>query len=851
MQINPTSGHLPEQDELQLHKFSARTKSSQHGHPHSRSVNAASGEQGAPHILAIPAESLTHITAFLDPASLFALGRASKILHEHIDDDNTWHTAFACQFLGEGEETPNSPQSILLRRCEDTWKREFVLRCNLIRRWERCRNGTVSHTPHYSPVMAIYLLSDRSYGPSLLSVSLQYGIVARSFPLSGKVLKGYITSWDGFGLGNGNPNAEFTPNVTSYAVTSEGWTVRVAFGLADGVVALATVMRVMESARVSSRIERCFLPEEHRGPVVDLALDMAWGSTAVVSAGSDGEVRVWDVRRHIRCIYLLTDQQSLVPDACVHVLSNLERGIVLATKKSGATVIWTGLSIKDEGSQIEVVPTSIRIPTLKEKTEASHVFLDNSTAPEELSFGIHFQGDTHFYRVNVNLATGQHEVIRFGDGPLGPIQTIKPFFASITEGGKTVIFAGDSLGRLSLFDWSPTPEAGQEVSSFRRLDASSDGAGISAIACNPYVVAIGTTRGATKVYNILTLNLLREFPSPIPRPSTTATAVKQIILEKDLLLVAVGERILAWEAKPVRPHKPLATSKRGTGKVRNAKWHKRIELAQDISESRKAVEDVQASERRTHERRRAHHAALVGLGLDEHEALQYVLMVSRDEAAHQTQAEESVFDADFEDASSAPLASRSSSRSEGHSTSDVSPPLGPSSSPSASPTSVRASPSLPRQSSSEGGIGSSPLGLGIPPRRLVPPSLDDAEHFPIMGSSASSSSSLPRASPASASGSWSSPLKVAGSSSAALPSPVTTVPVASIPARRSVSGPATSSGPSLLSETLRMHREAESGGTVSAGPSMPTKGGADEEMDADLKLALELSLAEALSLREK
>lgn len=87
-------------------------------------------------LLAIPSESLTHVTAFLDPTSLFAVARTCKLLHEHVNDDDTWHKAFNCQFLGERpdlEEDPSYEQGLLLRRTEESWKREFVYRWNLLR----------------------------------------------------------------------------------------------------------------------------------------------------------------------------------------------------------------------------------------------------------------------------------------------------------------------------------------------------------------------------------------------------------------------------------------------------------------------------------------------------------------------------------------------------------------------------------------------------------------------------------------------------------------------------------------------------------------------------------------------
>lgn len=733
----------------------------------------------------------------------------------------------------------------------------------------------MSHAPHYSPVIGMHLLSDRSYGPALLSVSLQYGIVSRSFPLSGKVLKGYISSSDGFGIGNGNPNAEFTPNLSSCAISTEGWTARVAFGFVNGEVVLASAMRVMESGRTANKVARCRINEEHRGAVISIA----WDGSAFVTASVDGDVRVWDSKR-MRCVYVLKEHQSLTSDPCVLVVSYLERGLILTAKKSGAVVIWVGLSPLDTKTEAAVVSSTFRLAppdsSADEAKDPSRIFLDHSVPPGKLSYGIHFKDDMHFFRVNVDLVSGQIEVIKFTDGPLAPISTVHPFFGSGKDSSRTVIFTGDSLGHVSLFDWSSTADHHQgQVSAFRTLDVTLDGSGVSAISCIPYIFAVGTTRGMTKVYDTLTLRLLREFSSPLPRPNAAMTPVKEIIIERDLLLAAIGDRVLAWEAKPVRPHKALTVVKRSPAKVRNAKWHskwlnltwpmlpdflrslliERLELAQDISESRKAVEDANASERRSHERRRTHHAALASLGLDEHEAFQYALMLSRDEAERsQAFNDESTFEAslqDFDPTLSMSM-SRSSSRSESE-TSGQSPPLRPVSSPSGSQEDSGASlllhsePVDARENLSAGS-GGSDTAISFKGQE---------EHFPAMSSSVSSAaSSLPRPSPSSVSSSWSARLKASAfasaSASGSSPSVVSasTVPVATASFRRSVSGPPSStSGPSLLSETLRLYGRGE------ASPSKAVPGspqlGTDEEMDADLKLAIELSLAESLSLQDK
>jgi len=123
--------------EVHHKKDAARNKSS-YSHNHS----AQHGKTVAPSInagilLHVPSETLTHITSFLDPRTLLALDRTNKQLHAHVKDDNTWRRAYVYQFLGispEADLRDNAEgRSLMLRREETTWRREFVLRYNLRR----------------------------------------------------------------------------------------------------------------------------------------------------------------------------------------------------------------------------------------------------------------------------------------------------------------------------------------------------------------------------------------------------------------------------------------------------------------------------------------------------------------------------------------------------------------------------------------------------------------------------------------------------------------------------------------------------------------------------------------------
>ena len=129
MPIHPQRSTLLNQSNFNNHK----QISSHNLYHHVPNLHAFDGHPSP--LLALPPESLTQITSFLDPISLITLARTHSLLHRHVKDDNTWHQAFACQFLAQGPESDdasNSPAFLLLRRSEETWKKEFIHRWNLL-----------------------------------------------------------------------------------------------------------------------------------------------------------------------------------------------------------------------------------------------------------------------------------------------------------------------------------------------------------------------------------------------------------------------------------------------------------------------------------------------------------------------------------------------------------------------------------------------------------------------------------------------------------------------------------------------------------------------------------------------
>ncbi|KAJ3506819.1 hypothetical protein NLJ89_g6654 [Agrocybe chaxingu] len=887
-----------------------------------------------PILLDVPVETLTGITSHLDPPTLFALAAVNKYLAHHITNDNTWRRAFVLQFLGIGPESElDGEKTLLLRRNERSWRNEFIARHRLRRRWERSRNVTTAHVPVHSVVSAMHVMPLNA----LLTASIEYGIVARSLPLTGKVLPGYLdASGARVGLGIGNPNAEFTPNVSACALASDGGTAKIVWGSRAGDVLFTTAPRAMETGRRSAAdVRRCDVIDEHEGAVLDakwVDVQVGW----VLTGGADGRVKLWDTKT-ASCNW--TSQQILstfVPDTCLKIDGSTTCGYVVAVLRSGDIHVWTGFDFAQalfspNDIQEIVVKCPIRTDTEGFDSNAVHEVVTLSVDPSHRSptFLVAYQNDPYFYRICIDKTTQHVETLALGDPFFGPTSIVVPFFRSDANGSSSdakrasFVLVGDRLGCVSVYPWdvsashphlNPRTNA---ISPIRKFEAHQDGSSITCIAWNGLTLITGSVRGTTHVFDGLTFEFLRAFASPVLRlrgrhvpqgvDTTERERVRQIVVnaEKDAVFVAAGDRILAWKAGPV--------SKKNTGGVRNrhtsgvlrakqrsggGKYFEQIELKHSIHESHDLLKDEVEHSRRAYGREKEQRARLDNLGLSEVEAVEYVLMLSRDEANAQAtssssglEEDEGVFEGDFEDetgedddattvssgrgssrrpsisststglrvapsvsssSSSGSSASRSSHSSRSASATHPGRPI-PRVQPSGSNQKVQVSPPY-REEPMEAGpeyIAGSESVSSMSSLSLSPSSgpagtrmhLED-HYFPPMPSSANASPTKtpPTASPKSVKTSpvskgkanaWGVPLARRTSTS------TTTSPASSVPRPNAWAGPSRISLPGGRSESSR-----RSIGSAAAARSF------DDDIDDDLRFALELSLAEAKSRGE-
>ncbi|KAI0027610.1 hypothetical protein K488DRAFT_6979, partial [Vararia minispora EC-137] len=532
-----------------------------------------------------------------------------------------------------------------LRKSELSWKREFVVKHQMRRRWLRSRTSMVTHIPHYATISDLHMLSEEA----ILSSSIQYGIVARSFPFNGKIVKGYLNATGmHHGIGFGNPNAEFLPDVTACSISSDGSSAKILWGRRDGSVAVMWHPRTMNSSRAATKINASAVEEEHRGAVLDAVFTA--DSSACVTVGADGFAKIWSLKR-FGCAW--TSPHGPSPEPFTKILEDLAHGILACTTDKGVIVLYYGFDLSSMHTpgvaRSTITQHRISLPSEGDSrtvTSIEQIFLGTRTS-SDVSLLVRVDASPLFYRLRVNMLTGLTSVTSFGDPSSGPLRVISPVFS--TEPAETsFVVAGDQTGSVSIYAWDAVPPADKPVPPSRRVDVFVD-ASVTALAVHPLVIALGSSKGSVRVIDALTLELLKSFVAPVDQ------SVRRIVVKRDMMVAAVGSRVIAWKGEPVRTWGQKAIKGKTKAKQDGErKWHKQIDLRRDIAESRDDIDEESAGARLRLGQERAQTSQLSALGLSEREAVEYVLMLSRDEAnasgeMHGAWGEEGVFELDDND----------------------------------------------------------------------------------------------------------------------------------------------------------------------------------------------------------
>ncbi|SNX86415.1 uncharacterized protein MEPE_05124 [Melanopsichium pennsylvanicum] len=416
-------------------------------------------------------EILMRIFAYLDP---IALSRAAAVCRSWAmvaRDDATWRAAFATYFSLEAAQAHRA-QSIeasatpALRRLTNlSWRQEFQQRVDLLRQWRRSRTPTVLSTPRVDLIKKISLSKQHKV---LISATDTYGVASRSNPWTGKVVKGYLDAeGTANGAGNGNPNVEFSPNVTTLNMSSDAS--EIFWGFRSGEVGMTTMSKQGTNARGAIRSLRFTPRASHAGPVTSIAVPFASDSdgahgpgrsperlrqaiaamgevaSTFVTAGFDGTVRMWSSNRSWPLWTASSSTKTSVSNAIssgtlsrnnaaasapISALAyDANTGIVAAGSTAGKIFVWTNID----------VAALLCIPP--EATDPDHLAND-SPEPETL------EAHSVFLRLSRSIRTTTIDMAP-GDGLEVAVASIfiDPF-SSLTPKGNTATPDGEDCSLL-------------------------------------------------------------------------------------------------------------------------------------------------------------------------------------------------------------------------------------------------------------------------------------------------------------------------------------------------------------------------------------------------------------------
>lgn len=332
--------------------------------------------------------------------------------------------------------------------------------------------------------------------------------------------------------------------------------------------------RVLVAGRTTSKLVRCRVEDQHEGMVHKLAVDTL--SQTFLSGGADGRVKLWDGNM-LRCLWSSDRKmQSLVPDGFIRVAGGLSQGVIVGGLSSGDICVWTiprALDMTNSFASINLPEFRISSPvqatvnagplTTRPELRTMHI---QRTSDARVSILADYTDHPFFYRISVDFDSANSEITRFGDISYGYVSVIEPVYASRADESDLVI-VGDRLGFVSMYETSTHMRAEGPAYKF---EAHTDGA-ITAIAWTAAIFATGSAHGTTAVWDSLTLEPLHQFKSPVSRPSlgSDLPVVSKIILERELILVVVGNCIMA--CKPGRVKRRGLRTRSAKGKHTHAK----------------------------------------------------------------------------------------------------------------------------------------------------------------------------------------------------------------------------------------------------------------------------------------
>lgn len=298
-------------------------------------------------------------------------------------------------------------------------------------------------------------------------------------------------------------------------------------------MATTSASKIMESNRSAAKFVRSLVEDEHHTDI--RCIQFAGRNDEFILSGcSQGLVKLWETKR-MRCVWSgsTAKEDTVLSDACVKLQYSNSSNVLALALQSGDLVLWWDFQFQEDGTgsrAVSTAPSSIRVPQpVVSEGSLGALEIDPNSSPAKVVLLLHYEGDVHFFRLTVDLTTGDISWTVFSDGPVGRLTSFKPSFvtrpgvqsplacAPITPVVTTspflsiglatelvllrpssFILAGDSLGQVCVWSWDAEGALRSDkgttsplkVGSMYKWEAHDDGA-VSAIESNDVVIVTG------------------------------------------------------------------------------------------------------------------------------------------------------------------------------------------------------------------------------------------------------------------------------------------------------------------------------------------------------------------------
>ncbi|KAG0150330.1 hypothetical protein CROQUDRAFT_652522 [Cronartium quercuum f. sp. fusiforme G11] len=659
----------------------------------------------------LPPESLTHIFAHLSPHQISISTLVCKTWYRIIQDDSCWKAAFK-NFFGIQNQIfdsklnhwifdSNRPMSNLYvnsRLDPTSWKNEYRIRIALLSKWKRNRPGkSITHNPGIGIINTFNLISQQHEEEEILLASLDTGIGIKSQPFKGKISL------------NQRVSSRFNDLINCLVIRSDGKSI--AWGMSNGKIELNEIkddglmierkLGRFDESHLSSINCLKFIKVSSKNSHSSIIPISSQNSSTIkipshdrqfnilVSCCNAGQLKLWrtdndnEEEQVCICTITLTDEQGFL-DSGTTIAYNSDQGILAVGTHSGLVHLWADINLLTHPKSIGLIRCNNTVVVGK---HIERLAIDSFNL-NKLSILIQLNLSDTFERYWTSEIFYPTQILKYGSHSLGSITCLEH---DLKPHGNGLVVAGDKDGKAYVWAWSSNDFA---ASAFKPplICLQSEGPGVSAIAITPLLIAIGSDDGSTRVYDALSGGLMNLFKDKqVTRDRLRMITnignenesvretfkVRSIWISKNSIVLCFGELVMGWKVDRKKDLKQKKNLRRASGRTvpKRTAFTNLRELKEELANTRETM-NWERDNREQSEARKRRLEGELGRSMSEEEALQYALMLSREEDAREWEQETSFEALNEEVACSAPFISDPRNHSGSSPSTSYSAPLG-------------------------------------------------------------------------------------------------------------------------------------------------------------------------------